>query len=369
MGKVLGLFLTGLLTGAAQAAESKPRAAVDVVFVIDTTSSMGGLLEAAKTKVWAIANEIAKGKPTPEIRMGLVAFRDRGDAYLTQVTDLTKDLDKMYGRLLALRPEGGGDGPEHVLQGLADASEKISWSKDPKTFKVLYLVGDAPAHEDYNDTKPLAGLVQDLVKKGVVLNTIQCGSGGSTQEQWSRIASLGEGRYAAISHDGGVAASDTPFDARLSELSGRLDGTALAFGERRREAEESASAVRGMLAFAAPAAKADRAAFRMSAGAGGKGAFPAESDLLAAVEDKRVDLGKVKDEELPPALRGKDAEGRRKALDKVRAERETLKKEIAQVAKEREAWRAKNAGTKKDAFDAKLVEALKAQAGRKGIAY
>ncbi|TBR20751.1 VWA domain-containing protein [bacterium] len=369
-GGMKGLWVAGLAAVLAQSAGAqeapKGKAAVDVVFIIDTTSSMGGLLEAAKTKVWGIANEIAKGKPTPEIRMGLVAFRDKGDAYVTQVTDLTKDLDKMYAQLLALRPEGGGDGPEHVVQALADAGAKVSWSKDPKTFKVAYLVGDAPAHEDYADAPKLDAVVQALVKKGVVVNTIQCGSGGQTQEQWTRVARLGEGRYAALAHDGGVADSGTPFDARLSELGSRLDGTTLAFGARRESTVASLSAARGMMAMAPASAAAERASFK--AGSGGS-AFEADSDLLAAVESKRVDLGKLKDSELPADLRGKTPEERKARLDATRREREALKAEIASVAKERDAWRKKNAAPKGDAFDAKLVETLKVQAARKGIAY
>ena len=355
-------LLTGMLAASAQAA-AKHRSAVDLVFVIDTTSSMGGLLEAAKTKVWAIANEVANGKPTPELRIGLVAFRDRGDAYLTKVSDLTKDLDKMYAELLALRPEGGGDGPEHVLQALSEASERISWSKDPKTFKVLYLVGDAPAHEDYRDTKPLAALVSDLVAKGVVVNTVQCGSGGQTQEQWTRIARSGEGRYIALAHDGGGTAPDTPFDGRLAELHGRLEGSVLAFGARREETLSRLSSVRGMMSAAAPAAAAERAAFKAG------GAFSADSDLLQAVEDKSVDLAALKEDELPSSLRGKDAAGRRQELETLRRQRAELKAEIAKTAKERDAWRKKNSTPQKDSFDAKLIETLKEQAARKGIAY
>ncbi|MBI5594555.1 MAG: VWA domain-containing protein [Elusimicrobia bacterium] len=361
------VLAAGLAQGAAAQEPPKGKAAVDVVFIIDTTSSMGGLLEAAKSRVWAIANEIAKGKPTPEIRMGLVAFRDRGDAYVTQVTDLTKDLDKMYARLLELRPEGGGDGPEDVLQALSDASTRISWSKHARTFKVAYLVGDAPAHEDYADSPKLERLVKDLAERGVVLNTIQCGSGGQTEEQWTRIARLGEGRYAALAHDGGAAAVDTPFDGRLAELSSRLEGTSLAFGSRREAVLSGLAAARGMLAAAPASAVAERASFKAAGGAGG--AFAAESDLLEAVEGKRVDLAAVKEEELPEALRGKDAGERRAVLDKTRRERDALKAEIAKVAKEREAWKAKNAAPAKDSFDARLVETLKAQAARKGIAY
>ncbi|MGD8910277.1 MAG: VWA domain-containing protein, partial [Chromatiales bacterium] len=97
------------------------RPKVDVVFALDTTGSMGGLIRAAKEKIWSIATTLAQAQPAPEIRMGLVAYRDRGDAYITQVTDLSSDLDSVYATLMDFRAEGGGDGPESVNQALADA--------------------------------------------------------------------------------------------------------------------------------------------------------------------------------------------------------------------------------------------------------
>src|SRR5438270_13078738 len=104
----------------------KPR--VEVVFCLDTTGSMGGLLEGAKQKIWSISNQIANGKPTPDLKIGLVAFRDKGDAYVTQVHDLTDDLDAVHAKLKTFEAAGGGDIPEHVNQGLFDSVHKIKWS-------------------------------------------------------------------------------------------------------------------------------------------------------------------------------------------------------------------------------------------------
>ncbi len=75
----------------------KPK--VEVVFCLDTTGSMGGLIDGAKAKVWAICNQIAGGKPTPDLKVGLVAYRDKGDAYVTKVFDLTDDLDTVHAEL------------------------------------------------------------------------------------------------------------------------------------------------------------------------------------------------------------------------------------------------------------------------------
>jgi Mg-chelatase subunit ChlD len=94
------------------------RAKIEVVFVLDTTGSMGGLIQAAKEKIWSIATTMSQAQPAPEIRMGLVAYRDRGDSYVTRVVDLSSDLDSMYATLMDFQADGGGDGPESVNQAL-----------------------------------------------------------------------------------------------------------------------------------------------------------------------------------------------------------------------------------------------------------
>jgi hypothetical protein len=85
---------------------------------------MGGLIQAAKEKIWSIASTMAAAQPAPQIRMGLVAYRDRGDDYVTRVVDLTADLDSVYAALMQFEAGGGGDGPESVNQALADALDK-----------------------------------------------------------------------------------------------------------------------------------------------------------------------------------------------------------------------------------------------------
>ncbi len=127
----------------------KPK--IDVVFVLDTTGSMSGLIDAAKEKIWSIATSMASAQPAPEIRIGLVAYRDRGDAYVTRVVDLSSDIDTMYATLMQFTADGGGDGPESVNQALNDAVTKMSWSQDANAYKVIFLVGDAPPHMDYQD--------------------------------------------------------------------------------------------------------------------------------------------------------------------------------------------------------------------------
>ncbi len=370
MKKVLGLMAAAALAAAPARAEEKKddavkeRPTVEVVFVLDTTGSMGGLLEGAKQRVWAIANEVAKGKPAPRVRMGLVAFRDKGDDYVTKVFDLSDNLDNIYKDLSSLSAGGGGDGPEHVIQGLSDAVDKIAWSKDPKTFKVVYLVGDAAPHEDYPEAPKLTAVLEKAVRKGLVINALQCGADSATTLAFTKVARLGEGRFMPVAQDGGVVAMATPFDERLAAASGKLEGTLLAYGAGGKAARADmalAASVRGMAA--APAA-AERAVYKAREG------FSSDKDLSRAVAENKVDLAKLKEEELPEDLRGLSLEQKRARLEKVEADRKALREEVAALETRRAAWLKKEmADRPADSFDAKLVDSLKAQAAKKGIRY
>src|SRR6476659_4443066 len=99
---VLGLALPG---SAAPVPAKKPL--VEVVFCLDTTGSMGGLIEGAKQKIWSIVNQIASGRPTPDIKVGLLGYRDRGDVYITKLFELTTDLDEVHKNLRDFKADGG----------------------------------------------------------------------------------------------------------------------------------------------------------------------------------------------------------------------------------------------------------------------
>src|SRR3954467_1565146 len=150
-----------------KAPTTKPK--VEVVFCLDTTGSMGGLIDGAKAKIWSISNQIASGKPTPDLKIGLVAYRDKTDAYVTKVFDLSDDLDAIHGHLKSFQAQGGGDGPESVNQALADAVHKIKWSTDKKSLRIIFLVGDAPPHMDYRDDVKYSDTCQKAATRGILI--------------------------------------------------------------------------------------------------------------------------------------------------------------------------------------------------------
>ena len=351
-------------------AVGKPR--VEMVFALDTTGSMGGLIDGAKRKIWYVANEVQKAKQHPEVKIGLVAYRDRGDAYVTQVLPLTTDLDRVYETLMAYGADGGGDTPEDVNSALNDALTKMQWSAGKETLKMIFLVGDAPP-QTYNDTPSWKQTAQAAVRKDIYINTIQCGADPSTTTAWKEIAHAAEGRFAQIAQDGGVAvAVATPFDADLSHLASELDRTYLTYGAApARKAKEDSRARAGALAAApamAPVA-ADRAAAKASA------AMSSGDDLVDLAVTKggaSVALESVRAEALPDELRGKSAEEQKKIIEGKKGERERLQRQIAALQKKREAHlaaAATSAPASADAFDAEVVGAIHAQAAEAGLAY
>src|SRR4029077_18802795 len=182
-------------TPPAQKIAAGPR--VEVAFVLDTTGSMGGLIEGAKRRIWSIARRIGEGRPRPELRIALVAYRDIGDAYVTRTYDFTGDMDEVFAHLSEFRAEGGGDGPEHVSAAIHDAVHRLTWSSG-NSLRMIVLVGDAPPHLDYQDGYDYRRHVGEARQRGIVVESIQCGQDVQTAQVWREIASAGGGQYAQI---------------------------------------------------------------------------------------------------------------------------------------------------------------------------
>ncbi|HEY1100847.1 MAG TPA: vWA domain-containing protein, partial [Myxococcota bacterium] len=321
----------------------KPR--VDLVFVLDTTGSMGGLIDGAKRKIWAIANEVASAQQKPDVRIGLVAYRDRGDAYVTKVVNLSDNLDSIYEQLMAFQADGGGDGPEDVNEGLHDAVTKMAWSTDKKALKMVFLVGDAPPHMDYAQQVQWQQTAKLALKQNIYINTIQCGADDSTTLTWREIAHAAEGRYAAIPQDGGVrVAAATPYDAELARLAGELDATNFTYGGEsvRREKTASRKKAESYAAAAPMASSADRAVAKNALGSGMK-----ESEDLVTLADNvggaSAALSRVKADDLPDELKGKDKATQTKIIAENQTKRAAVQAKITALAKQRDQHLAEEA--------------------------
>lgn len=347
-------------------AKTKPR--IEVCFVLDTTGSMSGLIEGAKQKIWSIANEMVSAKPTPELRFGLVAYRDRGDEYVTKRFDLTNDIDAVYANLQGFRAAGGGDLPESVNQALHEAVTRMSWTTNRGVLKIIFLVGDCPPHMDYQDDVKYPAVCQLAVKRDLIINTVQCGSQPQTTPVWQEIATLAEGSYAAIAQSGGMVAMSTPMDAELAALNRRLGGTLVAYGAE--PARRSVLAKQAAAEAATASVAADRLYFNVNAGVAVQG----EGELLDSLNRGKLKLAEVKKEQLPADWQNLSESELKAAVDRKQKERAELQAQIAKLGKEREAYLAKErqrlaSASKTDSFDEKVAQTLRAQAARKGIEY
>lgn len=311
--------------------------AIDVVFAVDTTGSMGRLIEGAKRTVWSIATHIREADPNANLRIGLVAYRDTGEDYVTRPFALTGDLDAVYTELSAYTAAGGGDAPEDVAAGLRDALA-MRWRAGAK--KIVFVVGDAPPIAR-GDAPPYEDLAREAAATGVIVNAIRCGGDVETALAFQRIATLAGGDFSTIAADGGVHQVATPYDARIGALSDSIDGTAVIAGDdgvRRAHAGKLAAA-----AAAPAAAKADRAKYYLKKARGGAD-VRAEGDLVGAYATGTLDLGKVAPGALPADLRDKDTAEITAELGRRAAQREAAQKEMADLERKRDEYLAGHKG-------------------------
>lgn len=339
---------------------------LEMVFVIDTTGSMGGLIEGAKQKIWGIINEVMQKQSHPRVKVGLVAYRDRGDAYVTKVTPLTENLDTVYTELMDYNAGGGGDMPEAVGSALADGVASAGWTKSREGLaQIIFLVGDAPPHTDRNEPNVLA-TTATATARNMIVNTIQCGNSIETRKVWQEIAQHGQGKYFAIAQDGGVETIKTPYDDQLSELGRQIGSTYTAYGSEDARASGTAALAETEAVVATNSNSSVRADRAMNK-ALNKDAY--NGDLLQDIENGRIDLDKVKTDALPTDLKAMPSPERAKEIEKRLGERKKIRAEILDLSKQRADYisgEQKKSG-KKAGFDAAVGEALAAQLAGKGI--
>jgi hypothetical protein len=346
---------------------SAPPKVIDVVICLDVSNSMDGLIGSAKMKLWDIVNDLAKIKPTPQLRVGLYSYgNDNYDpkiGWIRKEADLTTDLDLISQKLFGLTTQGG---TEYVTRVCRDALAQQKWSDGKEALKLIFVCGNEPASQD-----PVVKLKEaaDLaLKKGVVINPIFAGNADHLDARdWKEFAALAGGRFANIDQDRGTVAIATPLDKELAELSVKLNSTYVGYGQMAKERMLNQYAQDNNSLKLSPAAGATRAYSKAS------GLYRNDDwDLVDRMKnDPKFDINKVPVEELSAEMKKMTPEQRLAHVKKMAAEREALQKKIAELTQQREGYvkeqMKKNPSKADRAFDEAIRSAIREQAARKGF--
>jgi len=213
-----------VISVAAAVLAAAPAAAdLDAVFVLDTTGSMGGELREVQERVRQLAVDLALARDGERLRWGIVAFRDRGDDYVTKPFDLTEDVGAAEAFLTSLDANGGGDGPESVVAAVETALFGMSWNRADGVDRQIFLIGDAPPHLDYADDPEPEELVAEARRAKIVVNAVGCRSlSGAGVDFFRSLAYATEGSY---QHIGRLTS------ARPGELTEALGRSAMPAGD------------------------------------------------------------------------------------------------------------------------------------------
>jgi len=353
---------------AAEVPEKQKRKAIEICFVLDTTGSMGGLIKGAKEKIWSIANEIAQRQNVGEIRFSLVGYRDKGDDYVTKVSGLTNDLDTIYSDLTKFQAAGGGDTPESVNKALNEAVTSMQWAKKEDSDKIIFLVGDAPPQMEYQDDVKYQQSCAIAKKKGIIINTIQCGNVSSTTNYWQEIAQLGSGKYVALPQDGGVVSINAPQDKKIAELSIKIYESAIAYGDKK--AQWSANKKQKLAIETAESNfkvnSMRNACLNSHSKDGSVIAFSGNEDLVVEWEKGKVKIDTLKKENLSEEFKELSNDDLKQEIEKRIVQRKKVQQEINALQKERSDYILKQKekmkkGDAEKAFDEEVNNLLEKQ--------
>ena len=347
--------------------QAMARPTVEVAFVLDTTGSMGGLLDGAKRKIWSIATSVVDANPDADIRLGLVAYRDIGYEYVTRTFDVTSHIQDTYGNLLDLKARGGGDWPESINEALDVAVNKLHWTEGKDAHRIVFLVGDAPPHMDYAQDTKYPKTLAVAKQRDIVVNAVLAGGARDTERVWKDIAQLGDGRFIPIPQDGGdLVVIETPYDDDIIILQKEINGTVIPYGPQRlqKRVEEKTRQL-SQVAAAAPASASDMASYLNKRSRISSEAVTGDGDLVSAVASGRTTVAGVKDDELPDALRKLSPDQRAAEVEKQTQARKNLNEKLAALVRKRDAFVAEKKRTaapgKASSFDRAVEETLKVQ--------
>jgi hypothetical protein len=344
---------------------------IQIALLLDTSNSMDGLIDQAKTQLWKVVNTFIDAKrdgKAPFVEVALYEYGNNGNAvgndWIRLVSPMHRDLDSLSRELFALKTNGGEEYCGAVIQrALGD----LEWDKRESTYKVIFIAGNEPFTQGRVDARAAC---KEALAKDIIVNAIHC---GSRQEgingSWHDGPALAGGDFLVIDQDKAVAHIDAPQDKRISELSRDLNDTYLGYGKQREEAAANQlKADKDAEEHAAAGAPVQRAITKSSGNYSN-----AEWDLCDALHEKKIDPAKLAPEDLPEEMKGLAPAERQAFIEKTAAKRIVIQNEIKGLNKQREAHVAtelkKNAEAGDKTLDQAMIEITRKQAAARGYKF
>ena len=193
--------------------ELEEQTPLDILFILDTTGSMGEEIQRLKATIQLIHLNLSSLSTKPHLRFGLVLYKDDGDEeYRTQIVPLTDDLNEFQQELNVVEAYGGGDTPEDLQAALEDSMKEIKWNKDG--IRLAFIITDAPPHLDYGQEYDYAQASLEAKERGIKIHSV--GTGGLPLDGeyiLRQISQFTSGRYIFLTYgeqdesEGGSAGS------------------------------------------------------------------------------------------------------------------------------------------------------------------
>ncbi|WP_033958195.1 vWA domain-containing protein [Psychroserpens jangbogonensis] len=336
----------------------------EIVFCLDATGSMSGLIDTAKEKIWDIVTDLAQNEDIDTLKMGMVFYRDRGDVFVTKQIPISIDLDEVYADLLEIRADGGGDTPESVNQALVESVNNMKWSSDKNTYKTIFVVGDCPPHMDYsNDIKYTESCKQAAIK-GITINTIKLGNSCSEAiVHFKKMSECTNGAYLKLDQDAQDYTIATPYDSEINSASKDIDNSRMYYGSSvvRRENYDKKEKSMKVYDDGSETANSSRAEYKSSK-TGRKGAY-GTNEIINDYNDGKLELDKIKDDQLPKELRGLSiSEKETIILDLSNERKENYSKLQDLIKMKKEYIKSKESEqTNKSSFSKEVIKIIKEQ--------
>jgi von Willebrand factor type A domain len=340
---------------------------VQIALLLDTSNSMDGLIDQARSQLWSVVNEFAAARRDGQAVELQVALYEYGNnripaarGYVRQVLPFTTDLDRVSEELFALTTFGGEEYCGLVIQ---TALDELRWSTSPGDLKAVFIAGNEPFSQGPVDFRRVSARAH---ARDIAINTIHCGSRAEGERTgWSEGARLADGTFGVLDQNQPVAHVPAPQDDEIARLGGALNDTYIPYGaqgttgQARQQAQDS------------NAAKANKGAAVNRAFTKATRLYSNEGwDLVDAVKNRQVELKAMKTTDLPSSLQGLTLDERRAVVEAKAQERARIQSRIQELEKERKAYLAqiRRAEAAPETLDAVMMQGLRDQAACRGFA-